>query len=182
MKNISTGAGLVVLGLGIALHPLVSGLVAQATAAPSSSSASAAAAVASAASAQAGPTVVWMGVTSQFVAGFTTVSPWTYHRLWSDGKLEIRDVPFTTSLVNSCDNRSFLLPNLCMPLQSWREVPPPPGGNGFACRTDINGDRLVDGADLSFLLNAWGQQGGCEPEATYPCLDLGNLAGGVAFK
>jgi hypothetical protein len=69
-----------------------------------------------------------------------------------------------------------------MPLQNWREVPPPPGGNGFACRTDINGDRLVDGADLSFLLNAWGQQGSCEPEATYPCLDLGNLAGGVAFK
>ena len=48
MKNISTGAGLVVLGLGVALHPLVSGLVAQATAAPSSPSASAAAAVASA--------------------------------------------------------------------------------------------------------------------------------------
>ncbi len=65
---------------------------------------------------------------------------------------------------------------------SWVEVPPPPGGNGFACRSDINGDRLVDGADLSFVLNAWGQQGGCEPEATYPCLDLGNLAGGVAFK
>ena len=53
MKNISTGAGLVVLGIGIALHPLVSGLVAQATAAPSSPSASAGAAFASAAFASA---------------------------------------------------------------------------------------------------------------------------------
>ena len=30
----------------------------------------------------------------------------------------------------------------------WLEVPPPPGGDGYACRSDINGDRNVDGADL----------------------------------
>jgi hypothetical protein len=177
MKNISTGTGLVVLGLGIALHPLVSGLIAQATAAPSSSSASAAAAVASATTAQAGPTVVWMGVTQ---GEFLT---WVYHRLWSDGRLETRSVAHTYTQPGwpSCTGYSAVVSE-CMPSQSWREVPPPPGGNGFACRTDINGDRLVDGSDLSFVLNAWGQQGGCEPEATYPCLDLGNLAGGVAFK
>ena len=174
MKNISTGAGLVVLGLGVALHPLVSGLVAQATAAPSSSSASAAAAVASATTAQAGPTVVWMGATTDF-------NSWVYHRLWSDGRLETRSVPFKTVDVPGC-TRAIEIADTCVPSQPWIEIAPPPGGNGFACRTDINGDRLVDGADLSFVLNAWGQQGGCEPEATYPCLDLGNLAGGVAFK
>ena len=171
MKNISTGAGLVVLGIGIALHPLVSGLVAQATAAPSSPSASAGAAFASAASAQAGPTVVWMGVTiDNSFYGASVV----YHRMWSDGRIEQR--------WTKVDDYG----GVCVPefrcYGPWTEVPPPPGGSGFACRTDINGDRLVDGSDLSFLLNAWGQQGGCEPEATYPCLDLGNLTGGVPFK
>ena len=62
----------------------------------------------------------------------------------------------------------------------WIEIPAPPGSNGFACRADINGDRLVDGADLGIMLNAWVQQRGCEPDATYPCLDLGNLAGALA--
>ena len=175
MKNISTGAGLVVLGLGIALHPLVSGLVAQATAAPSSSATSVAAAVASATTAQAGPTVVWMGVTTE--EGRT----WTHHRLWSDGRLEIRNTPYALSFNGECQAWNVGV-NACFPPQDWVEIPPPPGGNGFACRTDINGDRLVDGADLTFVLNAWGQQGGCEPEATYPCLDLGNLAGGVGVK
>jgi len=48
--------------------------------------------------------------------------------------------------------------------------------------TDINGDRIVDGTDLAFILNSWGDEGGCEPDANYPCLDLGILAGGVALK
>ncbi len=170
MKNISTGAGLVVLGLGVALHPLVSGLVAQATAAPSSPSASAAAAVASAATAQAGPTVVWMGVTP--LGTFADV----YHRLWSDGKLERRHVYFTLGgLTSTCTYERTQCRDT-----DWVEVPPPPGGNGFACRTDINGDGLVGSSDLSLLLNDWGQEGRCEPN--YPCLDLGNLAGGVPFK
>jgi hypothetical protein len=166
MKNISTGGGLVVLGLGIALHPLFSGLVAPATASPSSPSSSAAAAVDSAAAAQAGATVVWMGVTRDY--GYLY-----FHRMWSDGRLENRLCGFLNSdcqvntAYGNCD---------------WTEVPPPAGGNGFACRTDINGDRKVDGADLAFVLNAWAQEGGCEPDATYPCLDLGDLAGGVALK
>jgi hypothetical protein len=165
MKNISTGAGLAILGLGIAVHPLLSGLASSATA--SASTAPAAAALASAASAQAGPTVVWMGVTLE--------GDWTYHRLWSDGRMETRAVRGAYGT-----NCNAYLPTGCG--TDWVEIPPPPGGNGFACRTDINGDRKVDGADLSFVLNAWGQEGGCEPEATYPCLDLGNLAGGVALK
>jgi hypothetical protein len=117
----------------------------------------AAAAVASTATAQAGgePTIVWFGVTQ-----------WSgsrdFYRLWSDGRLEYR----TYNGVSS----------------GWTEVPAPPGGNGFACRADINGDRVIDGADLTFVLSSWGQQGSCEPEATYPCLDLGNLVGNVAVK
>jgi hypothetical protein len=114
------------------------------------------AAVAAVAHAQAAPTVVWMGVTQWS-------GEYSFYRLWSDGRLE------KMSIYNGIN-------------PGWHEVPPPPGGNGFACRADMNGDRLVDGADLGIMLNAWGQQGGCEPDATYPCLDLGNLAGAVASK
>ncbi len=133
----------------------------------------AASAVAAAASAQAGgePTVVWMGVTG---------GSWehhTYHRLWSDGRIERRLLGFSYN----GSNCSYTETGICLDT-GWIEVPPPPSGNGFACRSDINGDRIIDGADLTFVLNAWGQEGGCEPDATYPCLDLGNLAGDVAMK
>jgi hypothetical protein len=154
MKNISTGTGLVALALGIAVHPILSGLAVSARA---SSEVISAAAVTAAATAQAGgePTILWFGVTQ-----------WSgsrdFYRLWSDGRLEYR----TYNGVSS----------------GWTEVPAPPGGNGFACRADINGDRVIDGADLTFVLSSWGQQGSCEPEATYPCLDLGNLVGNVAVK
>ena len=124
------------------------------------------AAVAAVAHAQAGPTVVWMGATREF--GYLY-----FHRMWSDGRLENRLCGY---LHNSCQVQQEY--GNC----SWTEIPPPPSGNGFACRADMNGDRLVDGADLGIMLNAWGQQGGCEPDATYPCLDLGNLAGAVAAK
>jgi hypothetical protein len=167
MKNISTGAGLAILGLGIAVHPLLSGLGSSATA--SASTTPAAASLASAASAQAGPTVVWMGVSQNW--------DWTraaLFRMWSDGRTEARMIA-----VNYDVGENAIVG---FTASDWAEVPPPPGGDGFACRTDINGDRKVDGSDLSFLLNAWGQDGGCEPEATYPCLDLGNLADGVAVK
>ena len=78
MKNISTGAGLAILGLGIAAHPILSNF--GSSAAASASTAPIAAAVAATANAQSGPTVVWMGVTT-FVSGY-----WVYHRLWSDGR------------------------------------------------------------------------------------------------
>ena len=58
----------------------------------------------------------------------------------------------------------------------WVEVPPPPAGNGFACRTDINGDRQVDGADLGILLAGWGPQSPCPPDASYPCMTVGGGA------
>ena len=174
MKNISTGAGLVTLGLAIAAHTFIASFAASATA--SASASTVAAALASAASAQAGPTVVWMGVT--FADGMGSMA---YHRLWNDGRLEVRAVPIGWhGTQESCGgNWIFDVPE-CASAFGWVEVPPPVSGSGFACRTDINGDRTVDGADLTFVLNAWGQEGGCEPDATYPCLDLANLADGPA--
>ena len=127
------------------------------------------AAVAAVAHAQAGPTVVWFGVTEIAYVNNQTRGGLKFFRLWSDGRLEYR---------YHCNAPCGLVGEM----SDWIELPPPPGGNGFACRADMNGDRLVDGADLGIMLNAWGQQGGCEPDATYPCLDLGNLAGAVAAK
>ena len=55
MKNISTGAGLAIVGLGIALHPVLSNVLA---ASPSANAAPLASLVVSAATAQAVPTIV----------------------------------------------------------------------------------------------------------------------------
>jgi hypothetical protein len=150
MKNISTGTGLTLLAGSLlastAIHRLGTGdQVAHAV-------------VPEPVAVQADPTVIWMGVTGN---GYDTVA---YHRLWADGRLEQRRVRWSPT--GSCE-QSYLCDG-----GNWTEIPPPPAGNGFACRSDLNGDRTVDGADLSFILANWGPQQPCEPEATYPCLSI----------
>jgi len=110
------------------------------------------------------PTVVWMGVSSVSYYGLRTI----YHRLWSDGRLEKREVEYALFTSDDC-----LIPFGC--LSDWEEVPPPPAGNGFACRADFNGDRNIDGVDLAAVLGSWGNSVACDPEPTYPCFDLGGL-------
>ena len=154
MKNISTGTGLCVLGLCLASYPIIDRVMPRAEA-----SATHVAAVVAAATAQVPPepTVVWMGVTD-------SASGITYHRLWSDGRMEIRNVGFQYG------------DDFCNPLPicsgEWVEIPPPPSGNGFACRADLDGNRIIDGADLGMVLANWGPQTPCAPEATYQCLTL----------
>jgi hypothetical protein len=131
----------------------------------------AASAVSAAAMAQQGgePVVVWMGTTPLIQSG--AAIGFRYHRLWSDGRLETRALYQSgcTGVVN-CGSGA------------WEEVPPPTGGDGFACRRDINGDRVIDGVDLAEILAAWGNQGGCEPEPTYPCFNLTTPLGLQAMK
>jgi hypothetical protein len=129
-----------------------------------------ASAVSAAAMAQKGgePVVVWMGVSNY---GYNL--QWCYHRLWSDGRLEQRRV--------IQDGTCGALQDYCFDA-GWVEVPPPAGGDGFACRTDINGDRKTDAVDLAEVLAAWGNQGGCEPEPTYPCFNLTTPLGLQAMK
>jgi hypothetical protein len=158
MKNISTGTGLCVLGLCLASYPIIDRVMPRAEA-----GATHVAAVVAAATAQVPATVVWMGVCEgQGVGGVI------YHRLWSDGRQEFRYVP-TTYAYNGCTYELF---PLGCPSQNWVEVPPPPSGNGFACRADLDGNRIIDGADLGMVLANWGPQTPCAPEATYPCLTL----------
>ncbi len=156
MKNISTGAGLAILGLGIALHPLLSGLASSATA--SASTAPAAAALASAASAQAGPTVVWYD--SQAVMLDGNQSRCLLFRAWSDGTIEARAVwygwfhPSTT-----CETAFFF------PCQGWTVISSPT--QGYRAAADINADELVDGADLASVLGNWGDA----PRVPFPPSD-----------
>jgi hypothetical protein len=171
MKNVSTGFGLCVLGLGIAAWPVLDRLMPQANAVGIGTTA--VTAVAAAATAQGdppAPTVVWMGVSEY---GYS--NDWVYHRMWSDGRMEVRSVPFSTVQLPGC-NRYIHQIAACTQ-QNWQEVPPPPGGNGFACRTDLNGDRSVDGVDLGIMLGAWGPSAVCNPDATYACV---GFAGGIA--
>jgi hypothetical protein len=155
MKNISTGTGLCVLGLCLASYPIIDRVMPRAEA-----GATHVAAVVAAATAQVPPepTIVWMGITS-------TNYVYTYSRLWSDGRMEIRNVEYTLPTSNVC------APSVAC-TSEWTEVPPPLSGNGFACRTDLDGNRIVDGADLGMVLANWGPQTPCAPEATYPCLTL----------
>jgi hypothetical protein len=150
MKDISTGTGLCVLGLCVAFYPVVDHLLPRAEAG----------ATHAAAAAQEVPTIVWMGVTSNQGGNQT------YSRLWSDGRMEARQV--FINLIDGC----VLTPSCPT---DWIEVPPPPSGNGFACRADLDGNRTIDGADLGIILASWGPQAPCQPEATYPCISLTNL-------
>ena len=131
-------------------------------------------AIVAAAAAQMTPTVVWMGMTE----GVGSAGLLIFTRLWSDGTLEARSV--RPNLTSGDCAYSLQLVGFCAS-SNWIEVPPPPAGNGFACRSDVNGDRRVDGADLASLLGNWGENMACEPEPTYPCLDL-SLAGGGALR
>ena len=153
MKNISTGAGLVVLGLGIALHPLVSGLVAQATAAPSSSSA--AAAVASVAAAQAGPAVVWYG-TAGDATGYSVDR---LYRAWSDGTVELKRVSY------SAGNGGYLCSDVVSCASPWMVISSP--NQGYRAAADLNADELVDGVDLASVLGNWGDA----PRVPFPPSD-----------
>lgn len=142
MKNLSLGTGLAILGFGIAIHPLTVGTTSNAFASAVSKN-------------EVEPTITWFGVTSDFNSG------WTYHRQWSDGRLETRFVNIRSATVGICNGADIVFYEPECAMNDWTEVPPAPGGEGFACRADINGDRLVDGADLAFVLSEWGQTGGC---------------------
>jgi hypothetical protein len=164
MKNISTGTGLCVLGLCLASYPIIDRVMPRAEA-----GATHVAAVVAAATAQVPPepTIVWM-----FVAA-SDIYAERQERMWSDGRIEFRTVYFSTdsSAQTYCYPYTHDRTTACSSTD-WAEIPPPPSGNGFACRADIDGNRIIDGADLGMVLANWGPQTPCQPEATYPCLTL----------
>ena len=105
------------------------------------------------------------------------------YRMWSDGTIDIRLLYFERSdLIALCGSRGpLVLETNCGTSghvdTGWLTLPDPPGGDGFACRTDINGDRDVNAEDLGLLLAQWGQEISCDPQPSYPCFDLNGLNG-----
>ncbi len=111
-----------------------------------------------AAAALGGPTVVAFDVTGDG-------GDFYLWRLWSDGTVEYRFAGFR--------------PSECSPLDDWgcgqwRTLPAT--GDGYACRPDVNGDRVVDGADLATVLGAWGPAPDCTPLPPIECT-LGQVRG-----
>ena len=135
MKNISTGTGLCVLGLCLASYPIIDRVMPRAEA-----GATHVAAVVAAATAQnpPEPTIVWYG--SVWDNSWSRVR---VLRAWTDGRVEARSYQAVQS---DC----ALLSN-CGP---WQVLSDP--NSGYTSASDINFDSKVDGADLSQVLNDWG--------------------------
>jgi hypothetical protein len=147
MKNISTGTGLCVLGLCLASYPIIDRVMPRAEA-----GATHVAAVVSVATAQnpPEPTIVWYGTVENYVTSSNNSSH-TLYRAWSDGKVEMRRVaPFG---VNTFPDEPCYAQSLpCV--SPWFVISDP--NSGFNSASDINFDSKVDGADLSQVLNDWG--------------------------
>jgi hypothetical protein len=149
LKNVSTGGGLVVVGLGlcaIAGAMVVSGSGGSAHAGVNASAVSA---VASAAVAQGGgePTIVWYGVGSQSISN-GDVRSGVLFRAWSDGTIEGK-IFFASSGGNGSP---------CGPIAGcdgqWKVFSSPQ--QGLAAFADLNADSRVDAQDLAQVLSRWG--------------------------
>jgi hypothetical protein len=161
MKNVSTGFGLAVIGVGIGLNALAGRSGVQAAASPSS-----AVGVADAAGrGVAGPTVVWYGTDYAAVnsgGNGVTIHFATVFRAWSDGTVEMKRViphlgvpnggSFCESVTGPCASQ-------------WYVISSPT--DGLSAVADTNHDEVVDGADLAVLLGSWGDA----PRSPFPPSD-----------
>ena len=140
MKNVTTGLGLCVLGVGIAAYPVLDHLVPRADAgAPRGGGA-----IVAAATGQVEPTVVWYG--QNYDSGYGRQRMF---RAWSDGRIECRSF---AAVVNSGSNYGYACRmEAC---SEWEVISSPSAG--YTYRSDINFDSKVDGADLGTLLADWG--------------------------
>jgi hypothetical protein len=150
LKNVSTGGGLVVVGLGlcaIAGAMVVSGSGGSAHAGVNASAASA---VASAAVAQGGGegTIVWYGISSPSTSG-----GWYQYgcmfRAWSDGVVEGK-IFFVSGGGTGNPPCGPYSPSDC----GWRALSSPQ--DGLAAFSDLNADQKVDAVDLAEVLSRWG--------------------------
>ena len=112
------------------------------------------AALSSATHAQAGPTVVWYGVSPGASASLYD----RVYRAWSDGTIEMKRVkPYV-------DIDCYGGPSpVCTSV--WVLVASPT--QGYRAAADINADELVDGADLASILGNWGDA----PRVPFPPSD-----------
>jgi len=141
MKNISTGTGIALLAGAIVAYPIIDRVMPRADA-----SATHVAAVVAAATAQVPPepTIVWYDAVVD-TSGWLNLC-----RAWSDGRVEVKKgvvVGNNTTSGPVCYWSSFVC-------DGWLVVSDP--NSGYNAAADINFDSKVDGADLSQVLNDWG--------------------------
>lgn len=86
-------------------------------------------------------------------------------RLWSDGTVERRFAGATGVTISGSSACSYEY-SPCAAGEVWKTIPGTP--EGFACAPDVNGDRVVDGADLGLVLGAWGVAV-CDPVPPIEC-------------
>jgi hypothetical protein len=155
----STAAALFALAGAIVVHGLLT-------------SSSSTLAIAAAPVARAEPTVVGFAASS-VSSGNGFVGAHFLWRLWSDGTVERRFAGTSQLIIGQtgyCSDQSY---TCAQGEGGWMEIPGT--GEGFACAPDVNGDRVVDGADLSLVLGAWGVAQ-CDPVPPIDCT-LGRVAG-----
>ena len=163
MNNISTGFGLCVLGLGVALWPIMDRF------APSATQAHAGvpiAVISAAAMGQAGPTIVWYQATEpRRLAQPKNEENWVFdlqyiYRAWSDGTLEYRTIKRKVEDLVQSGNGGWwpVATHYCEDAgdcrSPWITISSP--NEGFKAFADVNSDESVDGADLALVLDKWG--------------------------
>ena len=139
------GVGLCTIGGGLMMQ---SGSAAHAGSMPL-------AAIAAATHTQAGPTVVWYGVTDGLM-GTTYPYLYTITRAWSDGRVEARRGHNWTGA--PCAGGFECI-------SPWFNVSDP--SEGYRAAADINGDEKVDAPDLTAVLSNWGDA----PRVPFPPSD-----------
>jgi len=152
MKNLSTGTGLALLATAIVAYPIVNRISSVDQTAHASVPV---AAIAAAATAQASPepTIVWYQALAReypMAQAGTYGSKFWIVRAWSDGRIEARLVDTRDSNLENCGPTTA--PNPCV--TSWVIISNP--SDGYAYRSDITADQVVDGADLARMLADWG--------------------------
>ena len=80
----------------------------------------------------------------------------TAYRVWSDGTIEARKWYW--------DKNCNATVNIC---SEWTVFPG--SSDGYACRSDIDGDRQVDFDDLLMVINDWSQPAICNPHPEIEC-------------
>ena len=155
MKNISTGTGIALLAGAIIAYPIIDRVMPRAEA-----GATHAAAVVVAATTQvpAEPTIVWYSTTSERQTLVNSPVEWMCSQVWrgwSDGRIEVKHLRRKlTEVVNTYYNFDAWCTDEPYCSTGWVVIDTP--NSGFNSASDINFDSKVDGADLSQVLNDWG--------------------------
>lgn len=142
MQNLSIGTGLVALSAAILGSSMIMRFGPADQAAHAAPPIEAAKAIAAASTVQVTPTIVWYGVSGNYL------ELQSVYRAWSDGKLEVRRVSARApGYSNWCDATGPCF-------SPWFVISDP--NQGYNAASDINFDSKVDGSDLGQLLAAWG--------------------------